>query len=169
MLTTDQKPGLNATSISEVLNTSPSSCMVLPGYGYDSKFSASRICDLGFWNMGYNKEACLPCEEGSTTIQYGATSQASCVTSPGWYLDLSQSAYPAFCDVDFFCPGLITSEAIPCPNGTATMIGGSSSAEQCDGESGLQYWVSCVGQSKSIVGQSGSNAGLAHRSIFALN
>jgi hypothetical protein len=62
---------------------SPDACLAPPGYGWNEDGS-STICEQGFYNPGWNREACTKCGEGSiTTAAEGSASPDQCYTPAG--------------------------------------------------------------------------------------
>jgi len=124
----------NTTNVtnSVVQNMSPDDCWTMPGYGYDKKAQASKICEPGFYNAGWNKDPCYPCGDGYTTASEGAQAESECVIAPGWFWD-TRALKPVPCDKGFWCPGLsLLAEPVQCPNGTTTSQEGSKAKADCD-------------------------------------
>lgn len=131
MSTMDAKSGVDASTIT---NTQPADCYTLPGYGYDRKAQAAKICEAGSYAAGWSKDPCMLCDDGYTTLAEGAVDNSSCVVAPGWYWDAAVSQVVP-CDEGFYClGGSLTAAATACPAGTTTSKEGASSLAGCDGE-----------------------------------
>jgi len=115
-----------------VVNVAPEDCWTLPGYGYDRKAQASKICAAGSYAAGWSKDPCMLCADGYTTLAEGATSDAACVIAPGWYWD-TRSTQVVPCDEGFYClGGSLNSTATACPEGTTTSKEGAAALAECD-------------------------------------
>jgi hypothetical protein len=125
---------------SAVINNNTDSCFTLPGYGYDKKAQAAKLCENGTYAAGWSKEPCMVCMDGYTTPAEGADSEGDCTIAPGWYWDsVAKQVVP--CDEGFYCPGMdLNADRTDCPVGTTTRKQGAASVNECDGE----YWVHSV-------------------------
>jgi hypothetical protein len=130
MSTMDVK--LNDTTA--VVNIAPEDCWTLPGYGYDRKAQASKICAAGSYAAGWSKDPCMLCADGYTTLAEGAVSGDACVIAPGWYWD-TRSSQAETCDEGYYClGGSLNATATQCPEGTTTSKEGAAALAECDGE-----------------------------------
>uniref|UniRef100_A0A383V609 Tyrosine-protein kinase ephrin type A/B receptor-like domain-containing protein n=1 Tax=Tetradesmus obliquus TaxID=3088 RepID=A0A383V609_TETOB len=114
------------------LYTSESACLVEEGWGTTS--TLPQKCPVGTYNAGKNREACMSCGTGWTTVGDGKTSAAACVVQPGWRMDTS-NGIPAPCDKGSYSVG--GTEAAPnatctsCPPGFTTQEDESTTADEC--------------------------------------
>ena len=135
MTTWDQNPNVDAATQAAVLNTDTDSCWARPGVGYDKKAQAAKTCEKGTYNAGWNKDPCMVCKDGYTTVSEGSTSESDCVVAPGWYWDTAVTQV-VLCDVGYYCEGLTArADRVQCPVGTTTREQGADSINDCDGES----------------------------------
>ena len=138
MTTMDANDGVDPTTIT---NVEPADCFTLPGYGYDRRAQAAKLCDAGSYAAGWSKDPCMLCPDGYTTADAGAISNDSCVIAPGWYWD-ERASQAVPCDEGFYCLGLtLNSSATPCPTGTTTTKEGSETIGSCDGKSTAKMGV----------------------------
>jgi hypothetical protein len=62
---------------------SSDACLAPPGYGWNGD-GTSTVCDPGFYNPGWNREACTQCGVGTiTTAAQGSVSPDQCYTPAG--------------------------------------------------------------------------------------
>jgi hypothetical protein len=135
MSTWDMNP--DAVNTTSIINITPDDCYVLPGFGYQPRGQAAYKCEAGSFNSGWNKEPCMQCEDGYTTVEAGALNSSSCVIAPGWNWDPALQV-PVPCDIGWYCPGLlIDAEPMKCPNGTTTTEARAAAAADCDGKYGI--------------------------------
>jgi hypothetical protein len=129
MSTMDAKDGNTS-----VVNVAPEDCWTLPGYGYDRKAQAAKVCAAGSYAAGWSKDPCMLCADGYTTMAEGAVSADACVIAPGWYWD-TRSSQAVPCDEGSYClGGSLTANATQCPEGTTTSKEGAASLAECDGK-----------------------------------
>lgn len=66
-------------------------CVTIDGYGMVGR--ASQPCDIGFWNVRGNRDACKPCDWGYTTPSVGrGTAKSMCGVAAGFGWDATARA-----------------------------------------------------------------------------
>jgi hypothetical protein len=116
--------------------TSELSCLVLAGWGTTE--TSVDICLVGFYNPGKNRNPCLPCDNGYTTLGTNSTTANDCVIKAGWFFDADKSL-PAPCDKGSYSTGGTALErqpqsCTPCSDGYTTQEQESEDASDCAGE-----------------------------------
>lgn len=67
MTTADTDPSLTAQQQAAIVNNAETSCVTLPGYGFDSGAGAAYRCTDGTYSEGYSRDPCTACPVGTTT------------------------------------------------------------------------------------------------------
>jgi hypothetical protein len=111
-------------------------CLVAAGWGTTE--TSVDICQVGFYNVGKNRNPCTPCTNGYTTLGTNSTLATDCVIKAGWFYDTVKEL-PAPCDKGSYSAGgdAVTREpasCTPCATGYSTQEQESEAASDCAGE-----------------------------------
>jgi len=132
--------------------TSPDACLAKPGYGWNAAQGNATVCDLGFYNPGWNREACVSCSTADTnstitTLEQESTSPDQCYTPAGHGNKRSATGTLE----GFECPkgtygrsnntfGLVDVECTKCLDHSTTNTTASTSQAACLTEPGYGWY-----------------------------
>jgi hypothetical protein len=97
----------------------PSPSVVQPGYGWGPG-DASAICDVGYFNPGYNSRKCTPCAGGLTTPGQGSKAPQECMAPAGFYYLRGKAVA---CARGTYKASFGNADCTPCPDGVTTANG----------------------------------------------
>jgi hypothetical protein len=127
--------------------TSPDVCVTVAGYGYNEGTGTARVCEIGMYSPGGDKNPCISCGgTGYTTAATQSTAATDCILAPGYY---SLNNVPAPCPKGQYSLGgsfATVTSCTDCPSNTWTekdeLGTGLESCTTCRG--GFGDWVAGV-------------------------